>query len=227
MPAAGPSLTTLVASIRRNCRPGLWSQGVTLARAGGGRGRVAERRGDRAARALARARRRADGRALPDGDRVGVRLPVAREPVRARRGRGDRADRAGRGDRGGGGERGRRGRGDGGDELAPTSVADGHAHAAPATWRSSSAYARVGYRFTRAPEGLKLGRVLIAGDGARVTARRDARRGGRRSGARGARADRGARSCKPTVCSGPAARARCCRRGSSTGSCRSWPARPA
>ena len=101
MAPADPSLTALVASIRRNCRPGLWSQGVTLARAGGVAVESRTRRGARAARALARARRRADGRALPDGDRVGVRLSVAREPVRARRGRGDRADAAAdRGDRG-------------------------------------------------------------------------------------------------------------------------------
>ena len=85
---------------------------------------------------------------------MGVRLPVAREPVRARRGRGNRAGGAGGGDSGGGGRR-RLARTDGG--VAPPTPTT--------TLASSSAYARVGYRFTRAPEGLKLGRVLIAGDG--------------------------------------------------------------
>ena len=31
-----PKLAALIASVRRRCKPGLWSQGVTLARAGGG-----------------------------------------------------------------------------------------------------------------------------------------------------------------------------------------------
>src|SRR6188474_2745403 len=29
-----PKLTALIASVRRRCKPGLWSQGVTLARSG-------------------------------------------------------------------------------------------------------------------------------------------------------------------------------------------------
>src|SRR6188768_2802785 len=34
-PASSAPLAALLASIRKRCKPGLWSQGVTLARAGG------------------------------------------------------------------------------------------------------------------------------------------------------------------------------------------------
>ena len=86
------------------------------ARRRGGR-RVVHARRDRAARAGAREDRPADRGAVPHRQRVGVRLPVAHEPVRARGGRRDflvgrrtAGGFAGRG-RSGSGARGRRARG--------------------------------------------------------------------------------------------------------------------
>ena len=113
-----PQLTALIASVRRRCKPGLWSQGVTLARAGA----VTVESTSPEEIVL---RVRAPGRVVaptavlyPTENEIGVRLPGAGEPVRARRGGGDcavgaggrkragarrRCARAGRGRRPGGG----------------------------------------------------------------------------------------------------------------------------
>ena len=87
-------LDALLTSIRRRSKSALWSQGGDAGARRRGGGRVAQRRGDRAARARARAGRAADGGPLPDRERVGVRLPLARQPLRARRGGGDRPRRS-------------------------------------------------------------------------------------------------------------------------------------
>ena len=164
MPPAGPSLTTLVASIRRNCRPGLWSQGVTLARAGG-----VTVESQSAEEIVLRVR--SPGRVVAPTvvlyptetewecdcpSRVSPCEHVAATAIALTA----PADETAVAPETGGGDGGAAGV----SEAPPSIVSTAPPTLAP-TLTSARAYARVGYRFTRAPEGLKLGRVLIAGDG--------------------------------------------------------------
>jgi superfamily II DNA or RNA helicase len=166
----GPNLTTLVASIRRNCRPGLWSQGVTLARGGG----VAVESRSPEEIVL---RVRSPGRVVAPTvvlyptetewecdcpSRVSPCEHVAAAAIALTA----PAEEAAAAPEVAGGE--------GGEPVSAEAGASGSPAPTPtptptttsrATLQSASSYARVGYRFTRAPEGLKLGRVLIAGDG--------------------------------------------------------------
>jgi superfamily II DNA or RNA helicase len=147
------ALESLLASIRRACRSGLWSQGVTLARDSA----VAVESRDAEEIVL---RVRAPGRAVPPTvvlyptenewecdcpSRVSPCEHVAAAAIALGV---QEADTAAAG---------------GATEAA--SGAGGSAAAAPKMALAPS-WARVGYRFTRATEGLRLSRVLVAPDGA-------------------------------------------------------------
>ena len=150
-----PKLAALIASVRRRCKPGLWSQGVTLARAGAVTDRIAHAGGDRAAGAVAGADRGADGGPLSDGERDGVRLPVAVSPC-------EHVAAAAIALSGGGAD-------------AAAGAAGGAAARRAARGAAAvverPALARVGYRFTRVDDGLRLARVLVAADGGGDAAR--------------------------------------------------------
>ncbi len=157
MSPAGPSLTALVASIRRNCRSGLWSQGVALARAGG---ITVESRSDEEVVL----RVRSPGRVVAPTvvlypteiewecdcpSRVSPCEHVAAATIAL-----TAPDEAGEAP----------------EAASPDGRAAGESEApsaAPPTpaLASANTYARVGYRFTRAPDGLKLARVLVGPDG--------------------------------------------------------------
>ncbi len=147
---ADSSLNALVASIRRNCPSGLWSKGVSLARDGG----VTVE--SRSAEEIV-LRVRSPGRVVAPTavlypteiewecdcpSRVSPCEHVAAAAIALTAPAGE------------------------GAETPDASSGEG---ATPAEFRaalaSPEAYARVGYRFTRAPDGLKLARVLVRADG--------------------------------------------------------------
>jgi uncharacterized Zn finger protein len=136
-----PKLTALIASVRRRCKPGLWSQGVTLARAG------AVTIESRSAEEIV-LRVRSPGRIVAP---TAVLYPTENETecdCPARVSPCEHVAAAVIALSGGGP-----------DQAAGTAVAD-----APAAVERPPA-ARVGYRFERADGGLRLTRVLIAADG--------------------------------------------------------------
>ncbi len=160
MPPAGPNLTALVASIRRNCRPGLWSQGVTLARAGGVT--VESRTAEEIV-----LRVRSPGRVVAPTvvlypteiewecdcpSRVSPCEHVAATTIALTAPPEETADAPGAA--GSEGEAARA-------SEAPSAVTP----TASPTATPTNTYARVGYRFTRAADGLKLARVLVGADG--------------------------------------------------------------
>jgi superfamily II DNA or RNA helicase len=134
----GESLASLLAAIRKRCKSGLWSQGVTLARAGGV---VVE---SQSADEIV-LRVRAPGKVVPP---TVVLYPTENEwecdcPSRVSPC----------------------------EHVAAAAIALGEADGGPADKVAPMAPAaalgaRVGYRFTRLEEGLRLVRVLIATDGA-------------------------------------------------------------
>ena len=133
---SAPPLDALLASIRKRCKSGLWSQGVTLARAG-----AVAVESQSAEEVVLRVR--APGRVVPA---TAVLYPTENEwecdcPSRISPC----------------------------EHVAAAAIALGEAKGgsveAPAV-PVAALGARVGYRFTRIEEGLRLDRVLVAGDGA-------------------------------------------------------------
>ena len=185
-----PKLAALIASVRRRCKPGLWSQGVTLARAG------AVTVESRSAEEIV-LRVRAPGRVVaptavlyPTENETECDCPSRVSPCEhvaaAAIALSARAEAA----------RGRGGRGDGGR-------GDGRAGRV-----ARPALARVGYRFTRGDGGLRLARVLVAADGAETPLAGALAARARRSRAGGAAAGRGRRTCGRRACWRRAAAAR-------------------
>ncbi len=125
-------LDKVIASIRRRCKPGLWSKGVTLARAGAV---AVESRGDEEIVLRVRAPGRVVAPAVviyPTENEWECNCPSAISPC---------------------------------EHVAAAAIVlgGGDEAAVPAP---AALGARVGYRFAREASGLKLGRVLIAADGA-------------------------------------------------------------
>ncbi len=138
MAAEDPKLAALIASVRRRCKPGLWSQGVTLARNG------AVTVESRTAEEIV-LRVRSPGRVVaptavlyPTENETECDCPSRVSPC---------------------------------EHVAAAVIALSAAEAGEATGESAPAAvqqparARVGYRFERVDGGLRLTRVLIAGDG--------------------------------------------------------------
>jgi len=144
-----PKLAALIASVRRRCKPGLWSQGVTLARAG------AVSVESRTAEEIV-LRVRSPGRVVaptavlyPTENETECDCPSRVSPCEhvaaAAIALSGAAEASGASAGGGGGA---------GAAAAVTAVVE------------RPALARVGYRFERAEGGLRLTRVLVGADGA-------------------------------------------------------------
>ena len=142
MPTEGPELDALIASIRKRCKPALWSQGVTMARAGG----VAVESSSADEIVL---RVRAPGKVVPP---TAVLYPTGGEwecdcPSRMNPCEHVAAAAIFL------------------SAAEKPAEASGTIEAAPVAAPAGALGARVAYRFERAPEGLRLTRTLQAPDG--------------------------------------------------------------
>ncbi|HEY7375784.1 MAG TPA: DEAD/DEAH box helicase [Polyangia bacterium] len=146
---ADPKLAALIASVRRRCKPGLWSQGVTLARAGAVT--VESRTPEEIV-----VRVRSPGRVVAPTavlysteNETECDCPSRVSPCEHVAAAAIALSAAGTAAAAGAGA---------------TAAGGGEAAAAPVPQRPAPA--RIGYRFERAEGGLRLQRVLVAADGA-------------------------------------------------------------